>query len=73
VKIRYDIKFALKKVVHKYPLEKLRGIAEEMADTARAPFSILLEGGIGAGKTTFSQFFIQRLAQVRKLPAQHST
>lgn len=49
-------------VAYKYSLEKLRGIAEEMADAAQAPFSVLLEGGIGAGKTTFSQFFIQRLA-----------
>lgn len=49
-------------VAYKYSLEKLRGIAEEMADAAQAPFSVLLEGGIGAGKTTFSRFFIQRLA-----------
>ena len=47
--------------MYKYPLEQLQKMAEDMADSVSAPCSIFLEGGLGAGKTTFSQFFIQRL------------
>ena len=36
-------------------------MAEDMADSVSSPCSIFLEGGLGAGKTTFAQFFIQRL------------
>ena len=47
--------------MYKYPLIRLQKIAEDMADTVSSPCSIFLEGGLGAGKTTFSRFFIQRL------------
>jgi tRNA threonylcarbamoyl adenosine modification protein YjeE len=35
--------------------------AYEVADRAKPPLVVLLHGGLGAGKTTFSQFFIGRL------------
>ena len=35
-----------------------------MAREVAAPFSVLLEGDVGAGKTTFSQFFINELQEV---------
>lgn len=47
--------------MHKYSLPELKRIAEELAENVVAPYSIFLEGGLGAGKTTFSQFFIQKL------------
>ena len=49
------------RVVYKYTLAQLKKIAEDMADSVTSPCSIFLEGGLGAGKTTFSQFFIRKL------------
>ena len=46
---------------YKYSLEKLQNIAEDLADKASPPFSILLNGEVGAGKTAFSKFFIGKL------------
>ena len=50
---------------YKYSLEELKNIAERMADEAVPPLSILLEGDIGAGKTTFSKFFIEKLLIIK--------
>ncbi len=50
--------------VHKYSLGELECIARRMAREVAAPFSVLLEGDVGAGKTTFSQFFINELQEV---------
>ncbi|MDR2667099.1 MAG: tRNA (adenosine(37)-N6)-threonylcarbamoyltransferase complex ATPase subunit type 1 TsaE [Holosporales bacterium] len=47
--------------MHKYSIEDLRTISEEFAQNVVAPFSILLSGEMGVGKTTFSKFFIERL------------
>lgn len=48
-------------MVYKYSLEELKKIAETMADSAEPPVSFFLEGDIGAGKTTFSKFFITKI------------
>ncbi len=47
--------------IYKYSIEDLKKIAGELAETAVAPFSILLEGNVGVGKTAFSKFFIEKL------------
>lgn len=47
--------------MYKYSIENLKDIAEKFADDAQAPFSILLNGEVGAGKTAFSKFFINKL------------
>lgn len=39
----------------------MQELAEDLARKVNPPFSILLKGEIGAGKTTFSQFFIKSL------------
>ncbi len=40
-------------------LSSLKKIACLLQETIKPPFLILLEGGLGNGKTTFAQFFIQ--------------
>lgn len=47
--------------MYKYSIENLKNIAEKFADDATPPFSILLNGEVGAGKTAFSKFFINKL------------
>lgn len=47
--------------MYRYSLGELEELALAYAKKAEAPFSILLEGGIGMGKTTFSKFFIENL------------
>ncbi|MDR3224588.1 MAG: tRNA (adenosine(37)-N6)-threonylcarbamoyltransferase complex ATPase subunit type 1 TsaE [Holosporales bacterium] len=42
----------------KYTTEELKKLAEGLADKTEAPFSILLTGDLGAGKTTFAKLFI---------------
>jgi tRNA threonylcarbamoyladenosine biosynthesis protein TsaE len=45
----------------KYNLNDLKKMAETLAESISPPFSYLLEGDVGAGKTTFSQFFIRSI------------
>ena len=59
--------------MYKYSLDELKNIAESYADRVEAPFSILLEGDIGAGKTTFSKFFIERLLIDKSQPVTSPT
>lgn len=47
---------------HKYSLEQLQQKAEDLAIQVEAPQVILLKGTLGTGKTTFSRFFIKKLA-----------
>ncbi len=47
--------------MYKYTLNELKALAENIANEVFPPYSIFLYGNIGAGKTTFSKFFIERL------------
>ncbi|MDR1476045.1 MAG: tRNA (adenosine(37)-N6)-threonylcarbamoyltransferase complex ATPase subunit type 1 TsaE [Holosporales bacterium] len=47
--------------VYRYLLDDLKVMAEGFAMNVRPPFSFFLTGDIGAGKTTFSQFFIRSI------------
>lgn len=47
--------------MYKYSFGELKNFAEMWAEKAQSPFSILLEGDIGVGKTAFSKFFIEKL------------
>jgi len=47
--------------LYKYKLDELKFLAEKMAEEISPPYSILLYGNIGVGKTTFSQFFIEKI------------
>ena len=47
--------------MYKYTIEALKTKAENLANSIQAPSSILLYGTLGAGKTTFAQFFIKHL------------
>jgi tRNA threonylcarbamoyladenosine biosynthesis protein TsaE len=45
--------------MYKYSLLELKSIAEDWAKKSEPPFSLLLSGNLGVGKTTFSKFFIE--------------
>lgn len=47
--------------MYKYDINKLKQIAEELANNINPPYTILLQGNLGVGKTTFSQFFLQSI------------
>ncbi|MDR1391348.1 MAG: tRNA (adenosine(37)-N6)-threonylcarbamoyltransferase complex ATPase subunit type 1 TsaE [Holosporales bacterium] len=47
--------------MHKYTIDQLKKKAVKLAQDVQPPFSILLFGDVGVGKTTFSKFFITRL------------
>lgn len=47
--------------MYKYDINKLKKVAEELASNINPPYTILLQGNLGVGKTTFSQFFIQSI------------
>lgn len=47
--------------MYKYDIIKLKQIAEELASSINPPYIILLQGKLGAGKTTFSQFFLKSI------------
>ncbi|GHT88820.1 hypothetical protein FACS1894113_2120 [Alphaproteobacteria bacterium] len=46
---------------YRYSLQELKNKAEKLAAEAISPFSVLLFGDLGRGKTTFAQFFIKSL------------
>jgi tRNA threonylcarbamoyl adenosine modification protein YjeE len=48
-------------VKFKYSLNELKQIAEDYAVNVAAPFSILLTGALGSGKTAFAKFFIEKI------------
>ena len=52
----------IRKNNYKYSISDLQKKAEELSDEITPPFSVLLNGNIGAGKTTFSQFFVKNIA-----------
>ncbi|MBR1944561.1 MAG: tRNA (adenosine(37)-N6)-threonylcarbamoyltransferase complex ATPase subunit type 1 TsaE [Alphaproteobacteria bacterium] len=45
--------------MYKYNINILQQIAYNLANSINPPYTILLRGNLGAGKTTFSQFFLQ--------------
>lgn len=47
--------------MHKYSLSDLKDFAEKLAFESVPPISILLYGNLGAGKTTFSKFFVESI------------
>ena len=47
--------------MYKYSLLELKGIANILANDVTPPFSFFLHGEVGAGKTTFAQFFIKSI------------
>jgi tRNA threonylcarbamoyladenosine biosynthesis protein TsaE len=47
--------------MYKYDINKLKQMAEELANNVNPPYTILLQGNLGVGKTTFSQFFLQHI------------
>ena len=59
--------------MYKYSLNELKKLAEQLADDISAPFSVMLKGGVGAGKTTFSQFFITKLLKDKRQPVTSPT
>lgn len=46
---------------YKYSLDELKNLAEEMAVSVEQPFSLLLHGEVGTGKTAFAKFFIEKI------------
>lgn len=47
--------------MYKYTLHELKYMAEDLANSINLPYTILLKGNLGAGKTTFSQFFLKQI------------
>ena len=47
--------------MYKYTIDKLKRIATDLANSIEPPYTILLQGKLGMGKTTFSQFFLQEI------------
>lgn len=46
---------------YKYSIEYLQNMAEDLAFAVKPPFSFLLDGDLGTGKTMFAQFFIRKI------------
>lgn len=47
--------------MYKYNINELKRIAEDLANNINPPYTILLKGNLGVGKTTFSQFFLKKI------------
>ena len=47
--------------MHKFSLDELQLKAQTLAKQVQPPYTITLYGGLGAGKTTFSRFFLESL------------
>ena len=47
--------------VYKYNLSVLKQMANDLANNITPPYTILLQGNLGVGKTAFSQFFLQSI------------
>lgn len=47
--------------MYKYNINALQQMATDLANSINPPYTILLQGNLGAGKTTFSQFFLQSI------------
>ena len=47
--------------MYKYNINVLQQMAQYLANSINPPYTILLHGNLGSGKTTFSQFFLQSI------------
>ena len=47
--------------MYKCSLDGLKQLAEDIANNITSPYTILLQGNLGAGKTTFCQFFLESI------------
>ena len=47
--------------MYKYTIDKLKRIATDLANSIEPPYTILLQGNLGMGKTTFFFFFLQEI------------
>lgn len=47
--------------MYKYSIAQLKQMAEDLASNIKPPYTILLQGNLGVGKTTFSQFFLKSI------------
>ncbi|MBQ8651645.1 MAG: tRNA (adenosine(37)-N6)-threonylcarbamoyltransferase complex ATPase subunit type 1 TsaE [Alphaproteobacteria bacterium] len=59
--------------MHKYTLQELESIAQKFSSEIHPPYTILLEGEVGAGKTTFSQFFLKNILLDKNQPVTSPT